>query len=58
MERKTTTQALSRQRRWQLKQIANRRCSICGRPASRENREFCAEHRARRSSRRRTALDP
>ena len=53
MERKTTNQALSRQRRWQLRQKAANRCIICGSRASRQNRELCPTHRDSRNERRR-----
>ena len=53
MQKKTTNQALSRQRRWQLRQIAARRCIICGSPSSRQNYQLCSAHRDSRNKRRR-----
>ena len=53
MQKKTTNQALSRQRRWQLQQKAANRCIICGKPSSKQTREFCPVHRERSNERRR-----
>jgi len=46
---------LSRQRRWQLKQTAAGRCTICGKPLADNSKSFCPEHRER--NRRRNFID-
>ena len=49
---------LSRQRRWQLRQQASGRCTICGRPAGAEFDGLCVEHalKSRRAGRERLDL--
>ena len=47
---------ISRQRRWQLRQEAAGRCTICGRPGSPEFKRLCAEHALRSRQRGREGL--
>lgn len=42
---------LSRQRKWQLKMSAARRCSICSQPLAVDSKQWCPRHRKIRSAR-------
>jgi hypothetical protein len=44
---------VSRQRRWQIKQVEMGRCMLCGQPLSDRSRCHCERHRLEYNARRR-----
>jgi hypothetical protein len=40
-----TKNKISRQRKWQLKKTSLGLCEICGKPVSKENKNYCKKHR-------------